>query len=172
MSKKAKKHRITVPAAPSADKRSAAGKTGIALTVAIAAFAAFLWLKPKHPGSPSSAAAPAQAVLAPASQPKADFQRLKGSWVRPDGGYVVEVRGIEDTGRMDMSYFNPRSIHVARAEASQDGAATKVFIELRDVNYPGSTYTLAYNPQADRLEGIYYQAVLQQSFEVIFLRTK
>ena len=52
-----------------------------------------------------------------------------------------------------------------------DGAATKVFIELRDVNYPGSTYDLTYEPKNDRLHGIYYQAALQQQFEVVFVRT-
>ena len=48
--------------------------------------------------------------------------------------------------------------------------ATKVFIELRDVNYPGSTYDLTYNPQADQLQGSYYQAALQQQFDVSFVR--
>ena len=46
----------------------------------------------------------------------------------------------------------------------------KVFIELRDANYPGSTYNLTYDPQSDQLQGIYYQAALQQQFEVVFLR--
>jgi hypothetical protein len=43
---------------------------------------------------------------------------------------------------------------VAKAEAYQDSSATKVFLELRDVNYPGSTYTLTYNPASDQLQGI------------------
>jgi hypothetical protein len=38
-------------------------------------------------------------------------------------------------------------------------AATQVVVELRDVNYPGSTYTLTYDPGTDRLTGTYYQAV-------------
>ena len=37
---------------------------------------------------------------------------------------------------MAAGYFNPKSIHVAQAEASREGNAVKVFIELRDVNYP------------------------------------
>ena len=97
---------------------------------------------------------------------------LKGKWLRPDGGYVVEVRSVDDRGKMEASYSNPRPIHVAKAEASQDGPATKVFIELRDVNYPGSTYNLTYDPQSDQLKGIYYQAALQQQFEVFFVRMK
>ena len=91
---------------------------------------------------------------------------------RPDGGYILEIKRIADNGAMDAAYFNPKSIHVARAEASRDGEATKVFIELRDVNYPGSTYTLTYDPGSDQLKGIYYQAVEQQRFEVNFVRMK
>jgi hypothetical protein len=110
---------------------------------------------------------PVVAGLKPANP---EFQQLKGKWLRPDGGYVIEVRSIDDRGKVDAAYFNPKPIHVARAEASLNGALTKLFIELRDVNYPGSTYTLAYNPAADQLAGIYYQALQQQSFEVVFVR--
>jgi len=46
------------------------------------------------------------------------------------------------------------------------------FVELRDVNYPGSTYTLVYQAENDRLYGIYYQAALGQMFEVEFVRAK
>ena len=53
----------------------------------------------------------------------------------------------------------------------QDGRL-QVFVELRDVNYPGSTYTLSYEPATDRLKGIYFQAVQQQQFEVEFVRKK
>ena len=42
-----------------------------------------------------------------------------------------------------------------------EGGALKLFIELRDVGYPGSTYTLTYLPAGDRLTGVYYQAAIQ-----------
>ncbi len=109
---------------------------------------------------------------ASASEAKRGFDVLKGRWLRPDGGYVVEVRSVDASGKMEASYSNPRPIRVAKAEASQDGPAIKVFIELRDVNYPGSTYNLTYDPQGDQLKGIYYQAALQQQFEVFFVRMK
>ena len=48
----------------------------------------------------------------------------------------------------------------------------KVFIELRDVNYPGSTYTLAYDVKTDRLVGRYFQAVAGETFDVYFVRLK
>jgi hypothetical protein len=52
------------------------------------------------------------------------------------------------------------------------GSSMKVFVELRAPNYPGSTYTLTYDPQQDRLKGIYFQAAQQQSFNVEFVRLK
>ena len=103
---------------------------------------------------------------------KPEFQKLKGKWLRPDGGYVIEIKSVTDDGAMEAAYLNPKPIHVAKAEASLDGAAMKVFIELRDVNYPGSTYTLTYDAAGDQLNGIYYQALQQQSFEVTFVRMK
>lgn len=100
------------------------------------------------------------------------FEKLNGRWQRPDGGYIFEVKSVAADGAIDAAYFNPKSIHVAKAEASRDGDATKVFIELRDVNYPGSTYSLTYDPGSDQLKGIYYQAVERQRFPVAFVRVK
>jgi hypothetical protein len=45
-----------------------------------------------------------------------------------------------------------------------------VFVELRDVNYPGSTYTLQYDAASDRLMGTYFQAVAKQTFRIEFAR--
>jgi hypothetical protein len=98
------------------------------------------------------------------------FSKLKGKWIRTDGGYIVDIKRVDEHGKMDAAYLNPSPIHVAKAEASQEGAATKVFIELRDVNYPGSTYELVYDPQRDQLTGVYFQAVQQQHFDVTFDR--
>ena len=100
------------------------------------------------------------------------FQVLKGRWQRPDGGYVIEIKNIDRVGKMEAAYFNPRPIHVAKANAARDGQMTKVFIELRDVNYPGSTYNLTYDPKNDQLKGTYFQAALKQTFEVEFARLK
>lgn len=101
-----------------------------------------------------------------------DFQTLKGQWQRPDGGYVIDITSMEANGKLQAGYYNPRPIHVARAETALEGEIMTVFIELNDVNYPGSTYTLRYHPDVDQLHGVYYQAALQQSFEVVFVRIK
>ena len=101
-----------------------------------------------------------------------EFPKLKGKWVRADGGYIVDIKNVDEHGKLDAAYLNPRPIHIAKAEAFHDSTATRVFIELRDVNYPGSTYELTYDPQSDQLSGVYFQAVQQQRFEVTFGRVK
>lgn len=109
---------------------------------------------------------------APASTSNTAFAKLSGKWLRPDGGYVLEIRSVDPNGNMDAGYFNPRPIHVEKAVASQADGSAKVFIELRDVNYPGSTYTLTYDPAKDQFTGDYFQAAIRQNFDVIFTRVK
>ncbi len=101
-----------------------------------------------------------------------DYERLAGKWVRPDGGYILELKEIGKDGRLKASYFNPGPINVAQAEWRRMGDRIQVFVELRDVNYPGSTYTLIHSPEKDRLEGYYYQAVQGQTYTIQFMRTK
>jgi hypothetical protein len=101
-----------------------------------------------------------------------DFRHLIGRWVRTDGGYVIEIRNIDARGNVDAGYYNPRAINVSRANASKLGADSKVFIELRDTGYPGSTYTLIYDTDKDLLPGVYYQAAQGQKYNVVFLRMK
>jgi uncharacterized protein (DUF2147 family) len=103
---------------------------------------------------------------------KAAFDSLRGRWLRPDGGYVIDIRDVDVSGKLAAGYFNPRPINVSQAEASREGDTTKVFIELRDVNYPGATYNLTYDPERDQLRGVYYQPALGQSFDVFFIRMK
>ncbi len=117
----------------------------------------------------------AGAVVEAADEPspaQADFRRLEGRWVRPDGGYILELKNIKKDGSMTAGYFNPRPIRVFRAEAAKKNGTLTVFVELRDVNYPGSTYTLQYDPAADRLKGKYFQAVERQTFDIEFVRVK
>jgi hypothetical protein len=101
-----------------------------------------------------------------------DFAFLKGRWRRPDGGYVIDIRAVDSTGKMDVAYSNPKPINVSKGEATREGSTTTVFIELRDAGYPGSTYTLTYDPQGDQLKGVYFQAVMQQKFDVVFFRIR
>ncbi len=104
------------------------------------------------------------------ADPLAMYQKLQGRWQRADGGYVIDIRGVDAAGTLTAAYLNPAPINVAKAEASVLGDTLRVFIELRDVNYPGSTYQLTYDPASDRLKGVYFQAKLRESYDVEFAR--
>lgn len=110
--------------------------------------------------------APSAAAVSP------ELAKLVGKWQRPDGGYILEIKSVDPSGKMDAGYFNPNPINVSRAAAWRDNTTTKVVIELRDVNYPGSTYSLTHDPQSDQLYGQYFQATMQQTFDVTFARVK
>jgi len=141
------------------------------ITVGAAGLVYLLSGAPRETKSSASPVATSQS-RASAAVPARNFQALKGRWLRPDGGYVIELRDVDATGKLNAAYFNPQPIKVSRAEASRDGGMFKVFIELRDVGYPGSTYTLTYDPATDQLKGDYYQAAMRQTFDVGFVRLK
>ena len=136
----------------------------------IAACALVVSCGKKEEGPPGSASPDSKGTNAAAVRP--EFARLAGKWERPDGGYVLEIKGVDSAGTMQAAYFNPDPINVSRAAALSKDGATKVFVELRDQNYPGCTYSLTYDPQSDQLYGQYFQAAMQQTFDVTFARMK
>jgi len=148
----------------------------VTLVLAVGIVATFALLRGRQPGGmgwplPSSPA-PSISLAATADSAESGFRALSGRWLRPDGGYILDIRDVDARGKIDAVYLNPRPINVARAEATGDGATLQVFVELRAPGYPGSTYTLRYEPQRDQLEGSYFQAALQQRFAVVFVRMK
>jgi hypothetical protein len=151
---KSRKPRRRVPPAPRRTRRPLPILAGIAVIVGLAAVGAWWWSHSSETGT------------------LAAFQKLEGRWQRDDGGYIIDIRRAEAGGKLTAAYLNPRPINVARAEASMTGDVLKVFVELRDVNYPGSTYQLTYDPADDRLKGSYFQAALQETYEVAFARLK
>lgn len=108
----------------------------------------------------------------PSAVKSADPQRLEGRWVRTDGNYVLELSEIGEGGRVKAGYFNPTPIKVFSAKWGGKGGEINVRVELRDLNYPGSTYTLHYDPGPDRLKGTYFQALEKQTFTIEFVRAK
>lgn len=105
-------------------------------------------------------------------QKKNDYSKLVGDWVRPDGGYVIHINSINPDGTIQAAYFNPSPIHIAAANAALHNNTIKLFVELRDVGYPGSKYDLVYMPDDDILQGTYFQAQIQELYDVVFLRKK
>jgi len=131
------------------------GTVTIVLTLAVAG-SAFSQTPPPRPAG----AAPA----------KVSTEVLKGTWVRPDGGYRIAINGVGPDGKLDATYFNPTRLPFARAEVSQGGATFRIVLELQAGGYAGSTYDLLYEPATNRLKGTFYQAVAKQKFDVYFVR--
>jgi hypothetical protein len=97
---------------------------------------------------------------------------LIGRWQRTDAAYILDIRSVAADGTLDAAYLNPRSINVSKAKSSRDNNKTTIFVELQDVGYPGSTYTLTYSADADKLSGQYFQAAVGQTFDIEFVRMK
>jgi hypothetical protein len=125
--------------------------------------------------TPATAAKSPEGPRAAKAKPKparADFGALPGKWFREDGGYLLEIKSVDAGGKLEAAYFNPRPISISKAEASRDENKIKVFVELRDEGYPGCTYNLTYDSEKQQLQGVYFQAALQESFDVVFTRNK
>jgi hypothetical protein len=126
----------------------------------------------KIPWWPLAVAAAAAGVLVYAAIPSSAPapSTLKGSWVRDDGDYRLQVDEAREDGTASVKYFNPNPIRVGDARTAAEAGKRLLRVELRDENYPGSIYTLAYDPKGDRLEGEYFQATQRQTFPVSFRR--
>jgi hypothetical protein len=155
---------------------SSCGRPGVWIALVLGAIivcAFILWNAQgkKVSDRPGSGPARQSADTTPAATPlPATPDRLVGVWVRADYPYMIAIRQIRSDGTLDAAYRNPKPINVHRAEVRDKKGKTEVYLELRDVNYPGSYYTLTYDSGKDVLRGIYYQAVLKQSFDVAFRR--
>lgn len=101
---------------------------------------------------------------------KAGYGTIAGEWQRTDGNYFIKVSDVQAKGQATVQYFNPRSIHVATAAISTGKKLIKLFIKLQDKGYEGSSYSLYYYAKKDALLGFYYQAPMDKTYEVIFLR--
>lgn len=99
-----------------------------------------------------------------------ELAMLTGAWVRPDGGYIILIKGVGNFGELQATYFNPNPLPFAKARAVLEGGVLRARFELQAGGYAGSTYDLRYDRHSDRLIGTYYQAVAKQSFEVEFAR--
>ena len=99
-------------------------------------------------------------------------ERLTGKWQRSDGTYILEIVSATDSGKLTARYFNPNPINVEKAEWKIENNSLFIRVILRDVNYPGSTYTLEYSADKGYLSGNYFQAVEQTNYDVMFIRKK
>lgn len=103
---------------------------------------------------------------------KADSSRLAGEWIRSDAPYQLKISAVAAGGVLQAAYFNPKPIHIGKANWVKNGGILQIYVELQDVNYPGSNYNLQYVPGKDLLAGKYFQAVEGATYDVEFIRTK
>lgn len=110
--------------------------------------------------------------IAPSNRKSPDKNLLIGDWLRTDANYLIRIKSVNEDGALDAQYFNPNTINIGKANWVASNGDLKIVVELRDVNYPGSTYTLNYLADSDMLVGDYFQAVEGLTFYVEFARNK
>jgi len=155
-------------------KQNEAGSSGrnrrwLLAAVLVGAIAGIIYWGTKNSGDVDHTHSTPAAATPPAPAQK---ELLVGRWARTDsnGGYTLEIRGASDNGKLDASYFNPNPINVGSAAWHNSEGSLSIVVELRDVNYPGSTYTLSFSKTNDQLVGTYYQAVESVNYDVTFAR--
>ena len=111
-------------------------------------------------------------TVSPQQKTIPDKNKLIGEWTRTDASYQVKITELLDDGTMKAGYFNPASINVGSAMWAFADGVLKIYIELRDENYPGSNYNLIYDAERDLLAGKYFQAVESVTYDVGFTRAK
>jgi len=108
----------------------------------------------------------------PSDSKSVDKNLLVGDWVRTDASYLIKISSVNEDGTLNAQYFNPNPINVGSAKWEENYGNLRIFIELQDINYPGSKYTLNFLPDRDILAGEYYQAVQGSTFYIEFIRNK
>jgi uncharacterized protein (DUF2147 family) len=115
-------------------------------------------------------------VLAAANLPAQappDFSPVIGTWTRVQGGYELEIKAIEASGKMKVAYLNPRAgryIHIAEAKATSDQGAINIFVKMEDRDYPGSYYQLSLDKKNNNLNGKYFHAPSGKIMDVTFTK--
>jgi hypothetical protein len=66
---------------------------------------------------------PGVTAASPISESPAAFASLPGRWVRPDGGYVISIKSVDASGKLDASHANPNQLPFYTAMATGEGAA-------------------------------------------------
>jgi hypothetical protein len=120
--------------------------------------------------------APTQSVTPAPEAPVVEKQgipkqaSLVGRWRRSDGGYILDIQAIRPDGTLEAKYLNPRPIHISKAQLIKQAGHQIVIVQFQDRGYPGSLYTLTYDPKTDQLEGVYHHRGINKKFNVKFAR--
>ena len=77
-----------------------------------------------------SAPSPPVERAAPAMAGSIGVEALKGTWIRPDGGYQIVIGDVGPDGRLEAMYFNPNPLPFAKAQAAKDGTTLRVVVRI------------------------------------------
>ncbi len=111
----------------------------------------------------------ASPVLAKDADP---FGALQGQWRRTDNGHRLKISGVDESGKIEASYFTPDSVKILRARALEKKGKIRIEWALSNDGRPGVSYNLVYIPEKDLLFGYCYGAVSEQFKDVVFTRIK
>jgi len=101
-----------------------------------------------------------------------DKSRLVGEWTRTDATCQMKITAALESGKLEMTYFKPKSIPVGKSYWIQNGTFLSIYVELLDEFNPGSYYKLNYNTERDVLKGEYFDNKEEKTNPVEFTRTK
>ena len=105
-------------------------------------------------------------------QGQVDQRLLVGEWSRTETPCLIKIMEVLDNGKLELTYFNLKSIHTGKAYWLIKGTFLSLYVELLDENNPGSFYKLNYNSERDILVGDYFEVVDGLTYPVEFVRTK
>jgi len=105
-------------------------------------------------------------------QVKVDQRLLVGEWSRTATPIQIKITEVLDNGKLELTYFNVKSIHTGKAYWLIKGTFLSLYVELLDENSPGSFYKLNYNSERDMLVGDFFDVVDGLTYPVEFVRTK
>jgi hypothetical protein len=105
-------------------------------------------------------------------QVQLDQRLLVGEWSRTETPCLIKITEALDNGKLELTYFNLKSINTGKAYWLIKGTFLSIYVELLDENNPGSYYKLNYNSERDILVGDYFDVVDGLTYPVEFVRTK
>ena len=105
-------------------------------------------------------------------QGQLDQRLLVGEWSRTETSIQIKITEVLDNGKLELSYFDLKSINIGKAYWLIKGTFLSLYVELLDENNPGSFYKLNYNSERDILVGDYFEVVDGLTYPVEFVRTK
>jgi hypothetical protein len=114
-------------------------------------------------------------AISKTSPPKEYFQGqdrnlIKGVWGRVDAAGEIKITEVLHGGSLKSTFYNPKLIAIEKSIWTNSSGVLRVYILLREDDYPGSSFTLNYVAVRDVLVGVYYDALTQKSYPVTFER--